>query len=83
MKKVCADASLWTRVETSSPLQPQKKTTFLQAALFWSTRARADDDQNERFAVNSTFPLDPNSRPQELPANDESSLYSRHMSYLS
>jgi hypothetical protein len=58
MKKVRADVSLWTRVEACSPPQPTKKIRLLlQAALFWSTRARHRPDQE--LAVNSGLPLDP------------------------
>lgn len=60
----------------------QKKIrSLLQAALFWSTRARHRPDQE--LAVHSGLPLDPNFSRKSSTANDESSLYSRHTNYLS
>lgn len=41
MKKVCADASLGTRVEACSPLQPPKKNTFASPSCLVLVNARA------------------------------------------
>lgn len=52
MKKVCADASLWTRVEACSPLQPPKKKSvrFSQLPLF-GQRARATDQIKNLLSI--------------------------------
>lgn len=73
-----------SRLPPRSNHHKKNKHNFSPSCLVLvNARARANDDQNERFAVNSSFPLDPNLQAQELSANGIFSLLYRHMSYLS
>lgn len=53
MKKVCADASLWTRVEACSPLQPPKKKKYVPFAKLscFGQRARATDQIKNLLSI--------------------------------
>lgn len=76
MKKVCADASLWTRVEACSPLQPpkKKKNTFPSPSCLVLVNARAPPTRSRtccQFWPSARSELYSH---KSSTANDESSL---------